>query len=151
MNIKQLRLQTRMSQQEFGDYFNIPKRTIENWEGEKRTPPDYVVELIKYKIDKERLGMLDFGEFKLKEIDESEMFYIATLDTNIIVTKDKADLKLYNKVGQIKVYHDGLYFGNPEEMDDWISDKIIEYLIEKGDLVADGETVLGERFWKLKE
>lgn len=55
MNIKELRLSTGMSIQEFSDYFNIPRRTIENWEGGQRKPPVYVVELIKYKIDKEEL------------------------------------------------------------------------------------------------
>ena len=52
----------RMTQREFAEYFNIPKRTIENWEGEKRTPPPYVVELIEYKIRKEKLGMLRLVE-----------------------------------------------------------------------------------------
>lgn len=57
MNIKELRLSTGMTQQEFADYFNIPKRTIENWESDKRNPPVYVVELIEYKIEKEILIM----------------------------------------------------------------------------------------------
>ena len=57
-----------MTRKEFAEYFKIPKRTIENWEGGQRNPPEYVVELIKYKIEKERLGML-----KLKEIKEGEL------------------------------------------------------------------------------
>lgn len=65
LNIRDIRLKANMTQKEFAEYFNIPQRTIENWEGVKRTPPEYVVELIKYKIEKERLGML-----KLKEIQE---------------------------------------------------------------------------------
>lgn len=73
MTIREVRLNTNMTQKEFAEYFNIPKRTIENWEGEKRTPPEYVLELIKYKTKKERLGMLkliekNHGEVKvLKE------------------------------------------------------------------------------------
>ena len=57
MNIKELRLSTGMTIQEFSDYFNIPRRTIENWEGGQRKPPVYVVELIKYKIEKEEVTM----------------------------------------------------------------------------------------------
>lgn len=57
MDIKKLRIRTGMTQKEFAKYFNIPKRTIENWEGGQRTPPPYVVELIKYKIEKEKLGI----------------------------------------------------------------------------------------------
>lgn len=55
MTIKDLRLSTGMTQQEFSDYFNIPKRTFEKWEQGIRTPPEYVAELIKYKIEKEGL------------------------------------------------------------------------------------------------
>ena len=57
VNIKELRLSTGMTIQEFSDYFNIPRRTIENWEGGQRKPPVYVVELIKYKIKKEEMEM----------------------------------------------------------------------------------------------
>ena len=57
MDIKELRIRTGMTQKEFAKYFNIPKRTIENWEGGQRTPPPYVVELIEYKIRKEKLGI----------------------------------------------------------------------------------------------
>jgi len=55
VNIKELRTTTGMTQQEFADYFGIPKRTIENWEGGKRTPPEYVTKLIEYKLIKEGL------------------------------------------------------------------------------------------------
>lgn len=150
MDIKDMRLQTGMTQKEFGEYFNIPVRTIENWETGKRNPPEYVAELIKYKYEKEGLGMLNLGEYKLKDVEESEMFYVTTLDTNIIVTLDPQELEPYKTVGKIKVYHDGLYFGSPEEMYAWIREEIIDHLIEKGNLVEDGETVLGEKFWKLK-
>ena len=51
--IKQLRSLTGMTQQQFSDYLNIPKRTIENWETEKRVPTEWAVQLIEYKIDKE--------------------------------------------------------------------------------------------------
>lgn len=58
MTIREIRINANMTQQEFADYFKIPKRTIENWEGGKRNPPEYVIELIRYKAKKERLGML---------------------------------------------------------------------------------------------
>lgn len=53
--VKEIRKQTGMTQQQFSDYFHIPKRTIEDWEGERRKPPVYVVELIEYKLRKEKL------------------------------------------------------------------------------------------------
>jgi DNA-binding transcriptional regulator YiaG len=53
--IRTLRVQAGMTQREFSEYLNIPLRTIQEWEQGRRTPPVYVVELIKYKIEKEKL------------------------------------------------------------------------------------------------
>lgn len=55
MTIKELRTACGMTQQAFSDYFGIPKRTIEDWENNRRTPPEYVVKLIEYKLNKEGL------------------------------------------------------------------------------------------------
>lgn len=55
MDIKALRLACKMTQKSFSEYLNIPKRTIEDWESEKRKPPEYVVELIEYKLKKENI------------------------------------------------------------------------------------------------
>ena len=50
MTIKELRAASGMTQQAFADYFGIPKRSIENWEGSKSEPPEYLVKLIEYKL-----------------------------------------------------------------------------------------------------
>lgn len=55
MNIKELRAAAKMTQKEFSEYFNIPKRTIEQWEGGQRKPPHYLVDLIEYKLKNENL------------------------------------------------------------------------------------------------
>lgn len=54
MTIKELRQKLKMTQKEFGEYLNIPQRTIQSWELGDRTPPPYVVELIRFKIKNER-------------------------------------------------------------------------------------------------
>jgi len=46
MDIKQIRKLTGLSQAKFGEQYGIPKRTIEDWEREIRTPPEYVVKLL---------------------------------------------------------------------------------------------------------
>lgn len=53
MNFKELRQQSGMAQKAFSEYFNIPKRTVENWEGGKRECPAYLLELMVYKLKKE--------------------------------------------------------------------------------------------------
>lgn len=44
-----------MTQQAFADYFGIPKRSVENWEGGKRDCPPYLLDLIRYKLEREGL------------------------------------------------------------------------------------------------
>jgi DNA-binding transcriptional regulator YiaG len=53
--IKDLRTATGMTQKAFAEYFGISKRAIESWEGEKRECPQYLFELMKYKLEKENL------------------------------------------------------------------------------------------------
>ena len=48
-----LRKATGLSKTEFSKKYNIPYRTVQNWENGTSTPPDYVLELLKYRIEKE--------------------------------------------------------------------------------------------------
>lgn len=53
MNVKELRTKAGMTQKAFAEYFGIPKRTIEEWEGERRKCTDYLLELMVYKLKNE--------------------------------------------------------------------------------------------------
>ena len=55
MSIKDLRTRTGMTQKEFGEYFAIPPRTIQNWEGGQRQCPKYLLDLMEYKLTKEKI------------------------------------------------------------------------------------------------
>lgn len=46
MDIKEIRMQTNMSQQKFADYFGIPKHSLQNWEYGVTKPPAYVINMI---------------------------------------------------------------------------------------------------------
>lgn len=59
MTIKELRAATGMSQKAFGEYFGIPHRTIQNWEGGQNKCPEYLLELMKYKLKKEGIISMD--------------------------------------------------------------------------------------------
>lgn len=54
MTIKEMRTACGMTQAQFSEYFGIPKRTIENWEGGKNTAPDYVIKLIEFRLKTEK-------------------------------------------------------------------------------------------------
>lgn len=54
MDIKQIREKYGLTRKEFCEYFNIPYRTLQNWELGDRECPDYVRDLIEYKLKKEK-------------------------------------------------------------------------------------------------
>ncbi len=53
--VKELREQMGMNRREFSEYFNIPYRTVQDWEAEKRELPEYVLHLMVYKAEMEKL------------------------------------------------------------------------------------------------
>ena len=53
--VKELREQMGMNRREFCDYFEIPYRTVQDWEAEKRELPDYVLRLLKYRAESEKI------------------------------------------------------------------------------------------------
>lgn len=54
MTFKELREKSGMNLTEFSKYFNIPYRTVQNWELGTRKCPDYLLDLMAYKLEKER-------------------------------------------------------------------------------------------------
>ncbi len=51
----ELRKSTGMNRKEFCEYFEIPYRTMTDWELGNRTMPDYLLRLMAYKINMENL------------------------------------------------------------------------------------------------
>lgn len=52
--IKEMRALTGLSQRKFAEMYDIPVRTLENWEAGTRVPPEYVLKLL------ERVVLIDF-------------------------------------------------------------------------------------------
>lgn len=75
MTIKELRAKSGMTQKQFAAYFNIPKRSIENWEEGHRKCPQYVVELAEYKLKND-------GKLK-KEFTQEDEIRMAVLSSFI--------------------------------------------------------------------
>ena len=53
--IKELRESTGMNRKEFCEYFDIPYRTVSEWERDGRHAPDYVIRLLEYYLTMERM------------------------------------------------------------------------------------------------
>jgi transcriptional regulator with XRE-family HTH domain len=62
MTFKELREMSGMNQREFGEYFGIPLRTVQNWHGGLRECPAYLLDLMRYKLENE--GRLALEETK---------------------------------------------------------------------------------------
>lgn len=52
----ELRKSTGMNRKEFCEYFEIPYRTMTDWELGHRTMPDYLLRLMAYKVKMENLA-----------------------------------------------------------------------------------------------
>ncbi len=46
MSIKEFRKKCGMTQKQFSEYFNLPIRTLQEWEQGRRKPPSYILELL---------------------------------------------------------------------------------------------------------
>lgn len=55
MDFKELRKKSGMTQKQFSEYFEIPKRTIEDWDRGASKCPEYLLELMEYKLRKENI------------------------------------------------------------------------------------------------
>lgn len=54
-NYKKLRAISRMTQAEFVRKYRIPRRTVEHWDVNERTPPSYVLELLAADVVSEKI------------------------------------------------------------------------------------------------
>lgn len=57
MEFKELLERSGMNTTQFANYFGIPRRTVQNWKLELANCPEYLLNLIEYKLKKE--GILE--------------------------------------------------------------------------------------------
>ena len=59
--LREVRIQSGMSQTEFAKYFGIPKKTLQGWEQNQRNIPEYLLRLMIYRLENEDIvkGMID--------------------------------------------------------------------------------------------
>lgn len=55
MTFKELKQKSGMTQKQFADYFGIPKRTIEDWDRGTSKCAEYLLKLMEYKLQKEKI------------------------------------------------------------------------------------------------
>lgn len=69
MEIRELRKKTGMSQSEFAEHIGIPLSTLRSWEHGRRTPPEYVMGLLEFRIEAEKKDCMssDRNKFRRSE------------------------------------------------------------------------------------
>lgn len=71
----ELRKSTGMNRREFCEYFEIPYRTVQDWEAGKREMPEYLFRLMKYKVEMERLRnkeLINISNINKEQMHEGE-------------------------------------------------------------------------------
>lgn len=51
MQFKKIRIKYNLTQKQLSEVTGIPVRTIQNWEGGQRKCPEYIIELVKFKLE----------------------------------------------------------------------------------------------------
>ena len=69
--LKELRKETGMNRVDFARYFDIPYRTVQDWELGNRKIPEYLLRLMEYKIRMEKM-IKEKGITVPDESDESK-------------------------------------------------------------------------------
>ena len=54
MTFKELREKHNMTLTQISEYFEIPYRTIQNWDGGQRKCPEYLLKLMEYKLEQNK-------------------------------------------------------------------------------------------------
>ena len=60
MSFKEIRKLSGMNLKEFSRYFEIPYRTIQNWEAGVNSCPEYLLKLIIYKLNIEKICDIEY-------------------------------------------------------------------------------------------
>lgn len=77
MTLKELREASGMSRNQFCEYFGIPYRTVQDWELGNRNCPEYLLDLMKYKLSmaKHTADLIKLGEYLADNEDTDIKLY----------------------------------------------------------------------------
>lgn len=67
-----LRKSTGMNRRQFAEYFGIPYRTVQDWELGNRTMPEYLLRLMVYKANVEKLCAQEDSDAEQRDGDISD-------------------------------------------------------------------------------
>ena len=102
MEIRNLRLQTGLSQSKFAKMFDIPVPTLKDWEQERRNPPVYVVNMIRTILEYKGMLMtqsyLDACEMRRKSVENAMAIMLTATQGPDDVFMDVLDSYIFGKI-----------------------------------------------------
>lgn len=71
MDVYQMRMKLGYTQKEFANRYNIPFRTIQNWENSTRKPPQYIIELLEHQVEEDLINRktIDLPKYDSSKLD----------------------------------------------------------------------------------
>ena len=73
MTIKEMRELLGLTQSQFAQKYDIPKRSIENWEDGQRKCPDYVLKLLERAVKQDYLELAPFDSAIKKQYEDESI------------------------------------------------------------------------------
>lgn len=118
MTIKEIRQLTNLSQSKFCKKYGIPLQTFQKWEQGHRSPPNYVVELLEFKVREDLKMWIDEMTFRLPC---KEVYYVVDNHSEfaMVMSKSIKDLRICEIEDIDKKY----YFSTKEKAGETLSYK----------------------------
>lgn len=110
MTIKEIRALTGLTQKQFAEKYHITFSSIRNWESGHRTCPDYVAELLEFKVKKDK----EENSMKSKEEILKDLYATLAELQGTSWNEENKDLEKYLRI-KLTVLYDILGEEVPEE------------------------------------
>lgn len=122
MKINEIRKQSGLSRAEFSRRYNIPVRTLEDWESEKRKCPEYVSELLERVVseDNTNIYLKCYSKSILKEIGNLYRKLLFVLNDN--GHNPYPNCEVFPTKYFTMVFHQAMRIGIPDTLEKQISD-----------------------------
>lgn len=87
--LREARAKTGFNRRQFAEHFGIPLRTVEDWEAGRRKIPDYLLRLMLYKLEIERLNQKENEMTRAEMCELTCMVMVYDDDGNVLVQDKK--------------------------------------------------------------
>ena len=150
-NILSLRMESGLTRKDFARYLSIPYRTIENWEKGINKCPDYVYDLIEYRMETDDVFKYKPVFNSIKDVSEFLAFW------KIMVEHNVRDIYIFEDVNALMLSNNTCTTGRIENFkpDHACMQRMIDYVIKKavpfGDYDWNPETHKGNISFRIKD